>query len=70
MIFIELILSGLTTVICMNYKVEAMAKLIKGQHSRISDLNCCMIWPETVLLLALNISAWPIQRLADLGPKR
>jgi hypothetical protein len=59
------ILSALTTVIRMNDKVEDMAGLMKEQQRRIDDLNTRMVRLETVLEIALNRSAQPIQRLAE-----
>ena len=48
------ILSALTTVIRMNYKVEDMAGLMKEQQRRIDDLNGRVIRLETVLEMALS----------------
>lgn len=63
------ILSALTTVIRMNDKVEAMAGLMKEQQRRIDDLNTRMVRLETVLEIALNRPALPMQRLADSDPE-
>ena len=63
------ILSALTTVIRMNDKVEAMAGLMKEQQRRIDDLNTRMIRLETVLEIALNRPALPMQRLAASDPE-